>query len=97
MTHDYLVPSLRDWLTRKQRETRRGRAELRLAERAAEWNARPDARCLPTLSEYLAVLAYTRGPARHTSQQTSKGGSSSQHAGLYELKNAPIGAFIFRR
>ena len=35
LTHDYLVPSLRDWLTRKQRETRRGRAELRLADRAA--------------------------------------------------------------
>lgn len=31
LTHDYLVPSLRDWLTRKQRETRRGRAELRLS------------------------------------------------------------------
>ena len=26
LTHDYLVHSLRDWLTRKQRETRRGRA-----------------------------------------------------------------------
>ena len=35
LTHDYLVPSLRDWLTRKQRETRRGRAELRLAQRSA--------------------------------------------------------------
>ena len=35
LTHDYLVPSLRDWLTRKQKETRRGRAELRLAERSA--------------------------------------------------------------
>ncbi len=33
LTHDYLVPSLRDWLTRKQKETRRGRAELKLAER----------------------------------------------------------------
>ena len=30
LTHDYLVPSLRDWLTRKQKETRRGRAELKL-------------------------------------------------------------------
>ena len=28
LTHDYLVHSLRDWLTRNQRETRRGRAEL---------------------------------------------------------------------
>ena len=36
LTHDYLVPSLRAWLTRKQRESRRGRAELRLAERAGE-------------------------------------------------------------
>src|SRR5262249_46322442 len=30
LTHDYLVHSLRDWLTRKQRESRRGRAGLRL-------------------------------------------------------------------
>ena len=36
LTHDYLVPSLREWLTRKQRETRRGRAELRLMERAGD-------------------------------------------------------------
>src|SRR5262249_52966429 len=28
LTHDYLVPALRRWLTRKQRETVRGRAEL---------------------------------------------------------------------
>ena len=35
LTHDYLIPSLRDWLTEKQRETRRGRAELKLAERLA--------------------------------------------------------------
>src|SRR5437762_11806756 len=34
LAHDYLVPSLREWLTRKQRQTFRGRCELRLAERA---------------------------------------------------------------
>jgi hypothetical protein len=44
LTHDYLVPSLRDWLTRKRKETRRGRAELLLADRAAVWNARPENR-----------------------------------------------------
>jgi len=48
LTHDYLVHSLRDWLTRKQRETRRGRAQLRLAERSASWNARPENRQLPS-------------------------------------------------
>ena len=47
LTHDYLVHSLREWLTRKQKETRRGRAELRLADRAALWNAKPENRLLP--------------------------------------------------
>src|SRR5262249_39162546 len=51
LTHDYLVPSLRDWLTRKQKETRRGRAELLLADRAAVWTAPPDNRQLPALGQ----------------------------------------------
>jgi hypothetical protein len=55
LTHDYLVPSLREWLTRKQKETRRGRAELRLAERAAAWNARPESRHLPAWWEWLSI------------------------------------------
>ena len=42
LTHDYLVPSLREWLTRKQKETRRGRAELRLVERSSPlWRTGP--------------------------------------------------------
>ena len=31
LTHDYLVPPLRQWLTQKQRETRRGRVEVLLS------------------------------------------------------------------
>ncbi|HEV3023281.1 MAG TPA: serine/threonine-protein kinase, partial [Pirellulales bacterium] len=65
LTHDYLVASLRDWLTRKQRETRRGRAELRLEERAGAFAARPDARSLPQGWEWLSVLFYTK--SRHWS------------------------------
>ncbi len=60
LTHDYLVPSLREWLTRKQKETRRGRAELRLAERAALWNSRPENRRLPSTREYLGIQLLTR-------------------------------------
>jgi eukaryotic-like serine/threonine-protein kinase len=55
LTHDYLVPSLRDWLTRKQKETRRGRAELLLADRAAVWNGRPENRQLPSLVQWLRI------------------------------------------
>jgi formylglycine-generating enzyme required for sulfatase activity len=60
LTHDYLVPSLRQWLTRKQKETRRGRAELLLADRAAVWNARPENRQLPSLLQWLRIRWYTR-------------------------------------
>jgi formylglycine-generating enzyme required for sulfatase activity len=60
LTHDYLVPSLREWLTRKQKQTRRGRAELRLADRATLWSARPESRLLPAWWEWLNILLYTR-------------------------------------
>lgn len=59
LTHDYLVPSLRDWLTRKQRETRHGRAELKLAERSALWHAKPENQQLPSLGEVLAIRFLT--------------------------------------
>ena len=59
-THDYLVPSLREWLTRKQRETRRGRAELRLAERSSLWNAKPENRFLPSAPEWVRIRVLTK-------------------------------------
>jgi eukaryotic-like serine/threonine-protein kinase len=61
LTHDYLVPSLREWLTRKQKETRRGRAELKLAERAALWQAKPEKRHLPSLWEWAGIRLLTDG------------------------------------
>ena len=59
LTHDYLVPSLREWLTRKQRETRKGRAELRLAERSTLWNTKREHRYLPSLREFLSIRLFT--------------------------------------
>lgn len=55
LTHDYLVPALRDWLSRKQKETRRGRAELLLEDRALVWNARQENRQLPSLVQWLQI------------------------------------------
>jgi serine/threonine protein kinase/tetratricopeptide (TPR) repeat protein len=60
LAHDYLVHSLRDWLTRKQRETRRGRAELRLAERSASWSAKPENRHLPSALEWASITLLTK-------------------------------------
>lgn len=59
LTHDYLVPVLRDWLVRKQRENRRGRAELRLQERAEMWERQPERRYLPSLMEFFSIWLWT--------------------------------------
>ncbi|HND55021.1 MAG TPA: hypothetical protein PLV92_21555, partial [Pirellulaceae bacterium] len=68
LTHDYLVPSIRDWIARKQRQTRQGRAELCLAERTVEWVARPEDRALPTLREFLAIRLLV-APRRWTADE----------------------------
>jgi formylglycine-generating enzyme required for sulfatase activity len=46
---------LREWLTRKQKETWRGRAELCLAERTAQWTRSPQDRFLPSPWEYASI------------------------------------------
>lgn len=60
LTHDYLVHSLREWLTRKQKETRRGRAELLLADRAAVWSTHPENRQLPSLLPWFNIRLWTQ-------------------------------------
>ena len=93
LTHDYLVHSLRDWLTRKQRETRRGRAELRLAERSSLWNAKPENRHLPSrpgVGEHPAA-DQEAGLDRAATQDDETGGAGAWaedagigHAGLLD-------------
>lgn len=68
LTHDYLVPSLRIWLEREQRESRRGRAQLMLERRSSFWNARPENRQLPTMVESLRIRFLTR-PGHWTERQ----------------------------
>jgi len=75
LTHDFLVPPLRQWLTRKQRETRRGRAELRLATIAAIWRQRPEKRALPSTLEWLGILWHTR-PSTWTETERQMMGSA---------------------
>lgn len=60
LTHDYLIAPLREWLSRKQRETLRGRSELVLAERAEAWTTRKESKQLPTFLEWLKIRLLTR-------------------------------------
>jgi serine/threonine protein kinase/formylglycine-generating enzyme required for sulfatase activity len=94
LTHDYLVPALRQWLTRKQRETVRGRAELRLAERAALWAAKPQNRYLPSWWEWANLLLFTRPKDRTAPQRQMLRAAARQHllqAGLLALLLALLG------
>jgi len=78
LTHDYLVPSMRNWLTRKQKETSRGRAELRLAERTELWNARREQKQLPSWSEYAMIRCFT-GPSHWTIAQKAMMESATRY------------------
>ncbi|HLN28584.1 MAG TPA: protein kinase [Gemmataceae bacterium] len=80
LTHDYLVHSLREWLTRKQKETRRGRAELLLADRAAVWNARPENRQLPSLQQWLQIKWFTAKKNWTSPQQKMMRKAGKYHA-----------------
>src|SRR5262249_43394128 len=81
LTHDYLVPSLREWLTRKQKETRRGRAELLLADRAAVWNARLENRQLPSLLQWFNIRWLTQKQNWTPAQRKMMRKASRYHAG----------------
>lgn len=80
LTHDYLVSPLRVWLTAKQRETPRGRAELRLAELTAAWQANPEPRNLPSLIEWLWFLKHTRRGTRSSRQNWMISEATRRHA-----------------
>src|SRR5271157_5506442 len=60
LTHDYLVPLIREWLTRKQKETWRGWFEIRLAERSALWIVKPVNRYLSPVWEWSGIRLLTK-------------------------------------
>lgn len=63
LTHDFLVPAIRDWLARKSRETLKGRAELKLVERSEAWQATRESKQLPSALEWCRIRLLTRPKA----------------------------------
>jgi tetratricopeptide (TPR) repeat protein len=80
LTHDYMVPSLREWLTQKQRETQKGRAELKLAERAAVWTANRENKQLPTLVEWYQIRRWTETNRWNSSERNVMKTAGRVHA-----------------
>src|SRR5262249_39493051 len=89
-SHHTPLPSVRQWLARKQHETRRGRAELRLAERSDFWNSRPEPRQLASFSEWLTILLWTR-----TRDWTAPERKMMRSAGVRYVTGALTAAVLF--
>jgi serine/threonine protein kinase/formylglycine-generating enzyme required for sulfatase activity len=70
LTHDFMIAPLREWLSRKQRETLRGRTELVLAERAEAWSTRKESKQLPTFFEWLKIRLLTGSRTWNLAQQS---------------------------
>ena len=81
LTHDFLVPALREWLTRKQRETARGRAQIALEDQTLLWTARPENRRLPSPTEYVSIRGLTK-PRTWTPSQKRMMRSAGQYYGI---------------
>jgi formylglycine-generating enzyme required for sulfatase activity/tetratricopeptide (TPR) repeat protein len=94
LTHDYLVPSLREWLTRKQKETRKGRAELKLEERTALWTAKPENRYLPSLREWIGIRWLTEAKHWTTAQRSVMNRAARIHGLRTGLTVLGIGLII---
>jgi serine/threonine protein kinase/formylglycine-generating enzyme required for sulfatase activity len=79
LTHDYLVPPLRQWLTRKHGETFRGRARLCLLDRTALWTNKREAKQLPSWREWVSILLATRRAAWTRPQRLLMREASQHH------------------
>ncbi|MCA9029591.1 MAG: protein kinase [Planctomycetaceae bacterium] len=70
LSHDFLVPSVREWLHAQQRATYRGRLRLSLAEQAGIWNRQRQPRLLPSMLEWLqSRLLFLPGEFRGTTAE----------------------------
>ena len=93
LSHDYLVPPIRMWLSRKQGETRQGRAELRLSDYSAFWNEKPENRRLPSVFVFLNILTFTRSNYWDESQ-TKMMRSACRYHGIRALFATLVMAFV---
>lgn len=70
LTHDYLVPTIRHWLDRKEHESRSGRARLQLDEFTRLWANRPEVRYLPNLFEWANLRLFTSSAGWNPEQRS---------------------------
>ncbi|MEZ6117641.1 MAG: LamG-like jellyroll fold domain-containing protein [Pirellulaceae bacterium] len=94
LAHDFMVEPLRDWLTREDKQTYRGRAEL-FAERGTMVEESGSARHLPSIGEWLGIHLFARGRTWSAAERQVMRRANWSHAIRYGLTAAMIGFVAF--
>lgn len=83
LTHDYVVPSVRGWLNAGLQKTWRGRAQLRLEERTAQWqHGNRDRRFLPGPVEFISILLGVPCPRYQPPQRAMMRAASRRYGAI---------------
>lgn len=103
LTHDYLVPAIDRWLTRRRHETRRGRAELRLSEYASMWSVKPTHKFAPSWIDWVTIATLSSPDRWNAVERKMMRSASQSHlirtalAVMMILTIASIGITIWKR
>ncbi len=89
LSHDFLVPSIREWLYSEQRKTYAGRCRLMLAEQTAAWMKQPIHRNLPLWRDWVQYRCVLR-PASLSDPERRMLRAANQQLGLQTL----LGLFL---
>ncbi len=95
LTHDFLVVSLRKWLTLQQQGTRQGRAELRLAQRCSTWSSERENKYLPGAIEYANIRTLTRPSSWSKSETEMMQKAGRVHGGRVAALAAILAFVVF--
>ncbi len=69
LSHDFLVPSVRNWLQRDLRRSPTGRALLRFKAQSSEWAKSHDDRNLPTFLEFIQYQRHVKLKSMKTTER----------------------------
>lgn len=89
LSHDFLVPSIREWLYSEQRKSVRGRCQLLLTEQAATWSKQPVHRNLPLWTDWVMFRSLLSNSALSESERRMLR-AADKYRGLQTLAGVAI-------
>jgi len=95
LAHDYLVTSLREWLTSKQKETAKGRAQLLLIDQTNNWQQRRDQRQLPSRFQWLQIRLQTSRSTWTQSQRLMMRTAGKKYAVRFAINMVLLVALVY--